>query len=472
MTRRVVILIIVLALFGACQGADETDPNEIAASPTSTDTSRDSPASPTHTQQPAYTPSPAVINNPNTPRSPASTPTATLKPSPTIDPWQPASASSGLIPNRRWLIFHREDTGQIGGFNVDGTGMTWFGLPPIQKWRQLEIWREWVAYITKNPETDIYELVVGRFPDGELRSQLPLHKPETDIFDPSYLGNLDWSPEGDLLAVSAALDGDDTNLYLFRRFGDYLERITFESGEAHEPTWSEDGRSITYKEFIDAGCGVYLVNTRVFNYETDENTITDTENLAISGCAMGERPIYAEALDSTGKYKATICIAVFCRPDFQGEGVYIQGPDDDEPRLIYRVTEYPWYSHGIRWDKVAQRFIVDLDTVWLVFNREGSIEFEVKDIQLSPDEAMLSIVDQSDVLTIYTLDNGLHELWRVTDPPYIVELLWIPNSNKLLVQAWSHIYTIDVDKQTVILVGRDLAQGFDIHAGYWVSQNP
>jgi hypothetical protein len=389
-----------------------------------------------------------------------------------LEGWQPASETSGLIPNRRWLIFHRDDTGQIGGFNVDGTGLTWFDLPPVEERFDFGIWREWIAYSTRNRGTGSYELVVTRFPDGQLRAQIPLHHFETDLYDISYLGDLDWSPDGELMVVSAARDGDDTDLYIFRKFGTYLERITTEAGEAHEPRWSPDGNLIIYKEFVDAGCGVYIINTHEFNPETEENSIVDTDDLSIGGCARGETPIYAEAFDSTGKYKATICIAVFCIPDFAGEGVYIQGPEDEEPRLIYYATEYPWSGASLRWDKTAQRFIVGLDIVWLIFNREGSIEYEVKDLQISPDETMAALVDQFDILTIYQLDNGLHELWRVEDPPIVTKLLWIPNSNKILVQAWTHIYHLDVDKLSANLVGRDLAEGFSIYEGYWVSQNP
>lgn len=335
---------------------------------------------------------------------------------------------------------------------------------------ELDIWHEWIAYTTRIRGTDSLELVVVRFPGGELRSQIPLHHPNTDIRDYTYLGDLDWSPDGELMVVSAARDGDDTDLYIFRKFGDYLERITTEAGQAHEPRWSPDGKLIIYKEFVESGCGQYIVNTREFNPETEENSIVDTHDLATRGCGGVGPPIYVEAFDTTGKFKATLCF--YCHSGDVSWGVYIQGPEDEEPKLIYPETTYPYLSFSLQWDKLAQRFIVNWNDIWLVFNREGSIEFEVKDLQISPDQTMVALVDQYDILTIYELGNGLHKLWRVTDPPIVTKVLWIPNSNKILLQAWTHIYHLDVDKQTVNLVGRDLAVGFSIYDGYWVSQNP
>lgn len=252
MKRTIAGLILLPFFFGACQGSDEAEPAANSASPEFTETSTISPSHPTLTESIASSPTQSPVIPSKTPRPPSLTPTLTPIPAdnltpiatPTLEGWQSASETSGLIPNRRWLIFHRDDTGQFGGFNVDGTGFTWFDLPPKEKLFELDIWHEWIAYTTRIRGTDSFELVVVRFPDGELRSQIPLHHPNTDIRDYTYLGDLDWSPDGELMVVSAARDGDDTDLYIFRKFGNYLERITTEAGQAHEPRWSPDGKLI------------------------------------------------------------------------------------------------------------------------------------------------------------------------------------------------------------------------------------
>ena len=141
-------------------------------------------------------------------------------------------------------------------------------------------------------------------------------------------------------------------------------------------------------------------------------------------------------------------------------------------RSSINVTAYPQNPTSIRWDKIAQRFIVDHDVVWLVATLHSGIDYEVKDLRVSPDETMAALDDRYDALTIYQLDTWLHEFWRSEIPPIVTKVLWIPNSNKILLQARPHIYHLDVDKQTINLVGRDLALGFSIYDGYWVSQNP
>ncbi|MDH5506702.1 MAG: hypothetical protein OEZ02_05740, partial [Anaerolineae bacterium] len=361
-------------------------------------------------------------------------------------------------------------SGQLGGFNLDGTGLTWFGLPGVFTMYELEfgVWHEWIAYTSQNPDTGLFELVVARFPGGELKAQIPITEEE---YDPKikYIGDLDWSPDGELLVVSAMRDSENTDLYLYRKYGSYLERITFEGGWAYEPRWSPDGKLIVYKEFVDAGCGLYLIHRHEYNLETKENIIVDTDDISSGGCGMGPQAFHIEATDTTGKYKAILCI--YCGPYNEGEGVYIQGPGDEEPRLVYRVEEYIDRA-TLRWEKVARRFIVSFNSNWLVFNREGSLEYKAKDLHISPDGSMVALVDHYDILTVYRMDNGLHELWSVTDPPFVNLALWIPNSDMLLVQAWSHIYHLDVSEQSVNIIGYNLAGGFDIYEGYWLSQNP
>lgn len=136
MKRSTVSLILLFSLLGACQGSDDVEPTGPSASATSSETSAVLPTTHTPTRRPTNTTAPSVVLPSKTPRPPSLTPTLTPIPAdnltpiatPTLEGWQSASETSGLIPNRRWLIFHRDDTGQFGGFNVDGTGLTWFDL--------------------------------------------------------------------------------------------------------------------------------------------------------------------------------------------------------------------------------------------------------------------------------------------------------------------------------------------------------
>lgn len=89
---------------------------------------------------------------------------------------------------------------------------------------------------------------------------------------------------------------------------------------------------------------------------------------------------------------------------------------------------------------------------------------------LSPDETMASIIDSSGVLTIYQLDDGLHELWTFTNSSSIHSVYWYEDGTALIVESALHVFYVDLETQEVNLIIYEGADGFSMRQGDWMSQ--
>jgi len=67
--------------------------------------------------------------------------------------------------------------------------------------------------------------------------------------------SLAWSPLGDKLAFSAALDGPTTDLYVFDMNTDAISRLSSGGTQAVDLEWSSDGRYIVHKAVSDINLG-------------------------------------------------------------------------------------------------------------------------------------------------------------------------------------------------------------------------
>lgn len=484
MARRLLIGIGIV-LLAACQ------PGDVERAPEQVDLEGILAQLPGPSPTPTVTPTPnntstrraASTNRPRTttPR-PTRTPTSTPDPSiPTAAPegWQ-VSGPNGLLPNRKWFIFSREDTGQIGGFNVDGSGFTWFDLPPVVEmryWNQMATWRNYVAYVTEISGRYQYELIIARFPVGEVIYRTSIFDPDLggDYLRKDTLGTMDWSPDGEHLVVSASPHSTDTDLYIYRKTGNRFEQLTSEPGYAFQPRWSDDGEWIEYREMAKTGegSGHEIERRRNLNLNTREMEVFNRDYQFHGGCG-GDGTNYEEQTDNLGKSTAYVMTWWFGEDrELLANGVYIQNQGDDQPRLIYRVD---WTARGLEWEKEAEMFRAEVYREgfegYIFFDRNGTIRHEFKEIEFSADASMLAVKDIYDRLVIYELDKGLNEIWLIEDPPIVSQFYWQPDGRGLIIEALGHLYHVHMVRREVSLIARDLAGEFYINNGYWISQSP
>lgn len=483
MLRRLFLQILFLSMAAACQSSDGMQSPEAIRldeivdqiSEVSTDTQV------VEIEVESTKTATATKSRPTATRTPA--PTSTIQvatPVITPDNWQETS-ESGLTPNRKWFVFSRSDNGQIGGFNVDGTGFTWFDLPPVadlRYWNEMATWRNWVAYVTGNEENLNYELVIVRFPEGEVVYRTSIFNRDLvgDYLRLDTLGTMDWSPNGEQLVISTSRYSDDTDLYLFSKRGNRFERLTSEPGYAFQPKWSKDGEWINYREMAgtDEGSGAEIEKRRRINVNNGQNEVFDVDYVFYGGCG-GDGWNYEKFTEPSGKSTAYAMVWQYDveKDESIENGIYIQAEDDDERRLIYGPV---WAAGGLVWIKEANLYRVsvlsdDFDG-YILFNRDGAIEHQFKEIEFSSDGTMLAVMDIYDRLVIYELDDGLQEIWRVENPPIVSQFYWQPNGKGLIIEALGHLYHVHLVRHEVNLIARDLEGEFAIRNGYWIAQSP
>lgn len=282
-----------------------------AAIATPTAVSPTAPATNTQTATPTtLSPTPFSSNTPQPTVTLTSTLQYTLTPTanmPTATPrgWRIPSKEVGLVKGRRWFVFADFRSEQIGGFNVDGTGMTWYDLPPVNSIYscaicQIDAHKNFLAYLTVNKEANSVELIVAKFPQGEVFSRIPiatLDYEDEDWLLHQSIGKMAWSPDGSMLAISAAPNRPNTDVYLYHRGANYVEQISSENSFSREISWSEDDNTIYYRSTRrlddDQEYSLETVDTYwALDLKSGSTTVLKTAEGFESGCGGDPSVIY------------------------------------------------------------------------------------------------------------------------------------------------------------------------------------
>jgi hypothetical protein len=207
----------------------------------------------------APTPTSTVTHTPLPPPSATVTASATSAPAATaIAP--PVVPLSQTGP---WLAIH--DNYSIWAANSDGTGLTELSnnynysnrltvaVAPLGG--QLAFFSP--AFMPDQMVGNPPELMLVTLPSTSLKLLTPLHSGipfNGTNFD--YLldgelwavltweSNLDWSPDGSMLAFVGAQDGPSSDLYIYSTKTDLVKRLTSDPTQALDPSWAPDGSII------------------------------------------------------------------------------------------------------------------------------------------------------------------------------------------------------------------------------------
>lgn len=435
---------------------------------------------------PSKTPAPTDTLTPTLQYTP--TPT-TIPPTPTIEDWRTPSGEIGLVKGREWFVFADQRTGQIGGFNVDGTGMTWYDLPPLEALLscvrcRVETYRNFMAYVTIDEFNNSIDLVIAKLPQGELISQISIAPIDYDENNNEYLlmdslGKMSWSPDGQYLAIAAMPKRHYTDLYLYKRGTSYIEKLSDEDSYVNQISWSDDGQTIYFNSIAlptkeDAGDTIdtfrwtYSINTDVIDF-VKSNSYWDSFG---GGCA-GDGTMYAEITDDENTTK--VIINNWWHYDMQ-DGVFIQKADEEEPRFLFATGNH---FNTYKWIETAKRFVIGNEKELVIFNVDGIIDLRMPTygedygwhtLSLSQDRTLAAIITSSGLLKIYQLDDGFHEIWTVPEPVAVDRVYWHPDNTALIVEGLGHVYYVDLIDQEVHLLIYGGADSFSMDYGFWMSQ--
>lgn len=216
------------------------------------------------------TESPPQITAPPTRESSAEiwAPTATLELWPTFAP------QAGLSSTGPWYLFlastgDSRDT-YLWALNIDGTGLIRITQDPTVRFavRPSDSSEPVVAVITAS---DMITPVDARLslitlPSLNTYFERPLIGPEASTLEFMELvpvaraiaetRSLAWSPDGQVLAFIAALEGTSADVYLYEpERSQSITRVTAGETEAADLSWSPDSRYIVHEGVIDFGTG-------------------------------------------------------------------------------------------------------------------------------------------------------------------------------------------------------------------------
>lgn len=163
-----------------------------------------------------------------------------------------------------WVIIPAEDG--IWAMNKDGSGLTLLNPTRMAAPQNLQAGiapeRAELAFFAPAAPGAENQLALHlmSLPDGNTRILTPLLSPQnvpsagTEMCDPKFeaaragqIGNgLAWSPDGQRLAFTAALQGADSDVYIYTPADGSISRVSDEPGQAYDLHWSPDGSHIVY----------------------------------------------------------------------------------------------------------------------------------------------------------------------------------------------------------------------------------
>ena len=118
-----------------------------------------------------------------------------------------------------------------------------------------------------------------------------------------YSGPASWGPSGDRIAFSGGRPGEASGIFVLRRDGSQLTRLTPPGREAQYPAWSPDGMRIAFT-YVEGGFSIYVMDAtganvkRLTNGPQDNWPVwsPDSRRIAFS---RGEQSIWSMNPDGT-----------------------------------------------------------------------------------------------------------------------------------------------------------------------------
>ncbi len=202
------------------------------------------------------TPTPAPVAAAATEIPPIPSASPTPRPQPAATPQAARLNDSGP-----WLTFLADTQAgyQIYALNPDGTGRRVVGAfpdlsgPVFARPRSAGKW--FSLFNARNATLTIFQL-----PEGTTLTSFPLlsHPDLTSAQKLLYAGIFGrqdgsaqvWSPDGNLLAFTGAMDGGFTDLYIFDPRDGSQRRLTADVGESSFPVWSPDSSALLVQELL------------------------------------------------------------------------------------------------------------------------------------------------------------------------------------------------------------------------------
>jgi WD40 repeat protein len=237
-----------MLLISSCGTPANIEPTNTLQTPTLTDTA---------TIIPTSTPSPTATIT----RVPSKTPTTTPVPLTAEGPFFICSGSEGiqfydsqmqrvgkvlpsiLVPYRTHvseLVSSRGDFFAIGVRGESNDFQLWtYHLPDFQIVKKIEL---------LSTEAKI---AIGNFDPDEIIYELCQQKCDYSPLVETYISGrfLKWSPDGRYLAFAGALDGNNTDVYLYDTISGDIKLLSSEIGQVEILGWSPDSKWIVYSEF-------------------------------------------------------------------------------------------------------------------------------------------------------------------------------------------------------------------------------
>jgi TolB protein len=120
-----------------------------------------------------------------------------------------------------------------------------------------------------------------------------------------------WSPDGQMIAFAANLDGD-SEIYTLRADGRDLQRITFDPALDYNPVWSPDGREIRFWSHREGGYkALYAVNRAGGGLHRLTNATHPNSDFRITMAPDGQQVAYVSFRDGNAE--------LYIRPSFDAE---------------------------------------------------------------------------------------------------------------------------------------------------------
>lgn len=410
-------------------------------------------------------------------------PTYTPTPSPAT-PTPPVA----LSPGGPWLTYLAAGQGgyEVIAANPDGSGRKVIGafsdlnMPVLNRPRGSE-----AHYFSLLNGRDS-SLTVFQLPEGKAVRTFPLlsHPDLTADQRSRYAAVLNqetpaaqsWSPDGRLLALTGAMDGAFTDVYVFDPSGGGLTRLSERLGESFYPTWLPNSSGVLVQEIETAPAGgpalvraVYLVSTDASKFTAlyRPNSLSEEIYGWLDGdtfIAASRRQyglVEARRFSLEKKQHALLQFSGLMEraaldPTAGALAFTVKPPDQDVPSLqagLYwtsavsgpvPVAKARWQR--LAWSAEAGRFFAASPLGVLSFapNQERtSFEREESIPAAAPNGKLLAFAGaDSSALPGLRIYDPAGKLLRSLDQP-VQEVLWMPDSSGLFFLAEGTLYRLN-----------------------------
>jgi hypothetical protein len=339
-------------------------------------------------------------------------------------------------------------------------------------------------------------------------------------------GNLAWSPDGTMLAFTAAINGPSSDLYTYSVNSGQIFRHTTGLTQVVDPEWSPDGRYIIHKTVNDHHFGAGTIPTffdglwaaaadgselirlaqghmEIVGWLSNTHLVITKEwgdayyDLSVVDITTGvssliwQGPYYSTAIDSTADTILLVTDLSFAEfPDwyaFSRQGIYRLSGDDKIPE---RLEDGILSEHNYRWDHIEwstelNSFIVmdhnSLSNHWphgrdplsrtgydkaLIVTASGSISrYEYEELEypgLSPDGGTWARIEESG---IRVAQEGVDDIYI---SGWFCNAVWHPDRPALIISDDNTIYLAESPHYIPV----EVSSGFShlcTSSFYWIS---